>query len=387
MKNYQFLQQKYMVGTYANRGITLVRGDNVYLYDDVKRQYLDMMSNYGVNILGYNNATVKQTIIKQLNTIINLHCSFNNDTRAEASEKLIKKCGEGYAQVYWANSGAEANEAALKFAVLSTGKKKFIYCNHSYHGKTLGALSVIGGEKYRQPFEPLIWATIQVPFNNAASLEKAIDTETAAFILEPIQGESGIISADHGYLKKVREICTSKGVLLIIDEIQTGTGRTGKFLASNWEKVNADILTLGKGLAGGLPVGATVINQKVAGKVARGSHTSTFGGNPLSCCATIAVTELLNEKLLNHVKTIGDYFIESLKKIKSPEITAVRGMGLMIGVEVKNNRNAILKKMQDYGVLVIPAGDNVVRFLPPYIIEKEHVDIAVKTLEKVLQNK
>lgn len=385
MKDYKFFQQKYLVQTYVNRGLTFLKAKGVSLYDVQNKKYLDMMSNYGVNIFGHNHPKITKTIMAQLKRIVDLHCSFNNDVRAEASEKLINKCGEYYSQIYWSNSGTEANEAALKFAVLATGKKKFIYCDHSYHGKTLGALSVTGGKKYRDPFEPLIWQTIQIAYNDLQALEKKIDKDTAAFIVEPIQGESGIIPGAPGYLKKVREICDKKGVLLIFDEIQTGTGRTGKFLASHWEGVNADILCLGKGLAGGLPVGATIVNSKVGSKITKAMHTCTFGGNPLVCAGTLAILELLNEPLLKHILEISKYFIASLKKIKSDLIVDIRGKGLMIGIEVKGKRNDILKKLQENFVLAIPAGDNVVRFLPPYIVKEKDVDFTVEKLSKVLK--
>lgn len=385
MKNYQYLQQKYLVNTYVNRGLTLVKGEGVYLYDENNHKYLDLMSNYGVNILGYNHPQITDTLISQCKNLIDLHCSFNNNARADASEALVKKCGPTYTNIYWSNSGAEANEAALKFAALASGKKKFIYCNHGYHGKTLGALSVSHGIKYRQPFEPLLWSTTEIDYNDPDSLEKAIDHDTAAFIMEPIQGESGIIPSKKGFLKKVKEICDKKGILLIFDEVQTGAGRTGKFLASQWEDVPADIITLGKGLAGGLPVGATIVNSKVNQKISKSIHTSTFGGNPLVCAAVVTVLNLLDDQLLKHVTEIGNYFIEKLKTIKSDLIVDVRGQGLMIGVEVKDKRNEIMKKMQQNDILVIPAGENVVRFLPPYIIEKKHTNIATQTLEKILK--
>ncbi len=387
MKNYQFLQQRYVVNTYPNRQLTLIRGDGVYLYDKQNNQYLDLMSNYGVSIFGYNNKTISEAIIDQLNKLPTLHGSFNNDIRAEASMQLVKRCGENYYQVYWSNSGAEAIEAALKFAVLATGKKKFIACEHAYHGKTLGALSATDGEKYRQSFKPLLWDFSRIPYSDTAALESAIDKDTAAFIVEPVQGEGGLIPPKKGYLKKVKDICRKNNVLLIVDEIQSGTGRTGYFLASHEEKVGADIVCLGKGLAGGIPIGATVVSQKVTLKIPKNSHTSTFGGNPLACAAVLAVLKLLDKKQLDHVKTIGEYLISSLKYLKFSSIIAIRGKGLMIGVVVKaEKRNEILKKLQQEKVLVIPAGENVVRLLPPYIIEKKHVNLVVQKLTKVINN-
>ncbi|MBI2074212.1 MAG: aspartate aminotransferase family protein [Candidatus Levybacteria bacterium] len=384
MKDYQLLQQKYVVNTYPDRHITLIKGDGVYLYDQNNQKYLDMMSNYGVSIFGYNNPHINKFLRNQLKNLVVLHGSFNNNTRALASQKLIEKCKGYYAKVYWANSGTEAIEAALKFAVLATGKKKFISCIGGYHGKTLGSLSATSGEKYKNPFEPLLWQFKQVTFGNEKELEKAIDKDTAAFVVEPVQGESGVIVPPKDYLKKVRDICNKHNILLIIDEIQTGAGRTGDFLAS--EEVSADILCLGKGLAGGLPVGATIVTQNIANKIPKHIHTSTFGGNPFVCAGVIKTLEILDDRLLNQVKNLGEYFINKLKAIKSDLILQVRGKGLIIGVEVKDKRNALLKFLQDEHVLVIPAGENVVRFLPPFIITKENIDFTVEKFKKCVDS-
>lgn len=384
MRNYQYLQQKYTVNTYANRGVTFVKGAGIYLFDENNEKYLDMMSNYGVNIFGHVNRDITDQISKQLNILTTLHGSFNNNIRAEASELLINRSGSSYKFVYWSNSGAEANEAALKFAVTMTGKKKIIACENAYHGKTLGTLSVTAGEKYRKPFLPLLWNVVFIKHNNPQALEEVIDKNTAAFIVEPIQGEGGIYVPDKNYLKKVREICNKYDVLLIVDEIQTGMGRTGSLLSIQKIGVEADILTLGKGLAGGIPVGATLVNQKVASAIFKGLHTSTFGGNPLACAGVMATLNKINSQLLKHVTEIGSYFIDELKSIKSSSILDVRGQGLMIGVEVKEDRNGLLKKLQGEKILAIPAGETVVRFLPPYIVNKKQIDLVINVLKKLL---
>ncbi|HLD01403.1 MAG TPA: aspartate aminotransferase family protein [Patescibacteria group bacterium] len=386
MKDCNYLQQKYTINTYPDRGIVLARGEGVYLYDSDGKKYLDLMSNYGVSILGYGNAKITQAVAKQFAALPTLHGSFNNDQRALASEALVKRCGDGYAKVYWSNSGAEAIETALKFAVLATGKKRFIVCANGYHGKSLGALSATMNEKYRKPFEPLLWKFVQIPFNDIDALKQAIDAETAAFLVEPIQGESGILTPDANYLSKIKKICDEKEILLIIDEIQTGAGRAGEFLASQQQKICADILCLGKGLAGGVPVGATVVSGRVANVIPKHIHTSTLGGNPLACSGVIATLKELDEKLLSHVQDIGTYFINKLKNIDSEQIVAVRGIGCMIGMEVKDKRNTVLKLLQDEKILAIPAGENVVRFLPPLILEKKHVDDAITKITSVLKS-
>ena len=384
MKDYQFLQQKYLANTYVNRGLTFIKGEGMYLYNENNEQYLDMMSNYGVNIFGQCDKEITTSLMEQLKKLTTLHGSFNNDKRALASEMLIKKCGTSYRYVYWSNSGSEANEAALKFAVLATGKKKIITCNHAYHGKTLGSLSVTGGEKYRKPFTPLLWDVVFIEYNNIQALEKEIDADTAAFIVEPIQGEGGIYLPSNDYFRKVRELCDKNNVLLIVDEIQTGMGRTGTFLSIQKADIEADILTLGKGLAGGIPVGATLVNQKVGSAIFKGLHTSTFGGNPLACAGVIATLNKIDNELLEHVCEMGSYFINALRSIKSPKMSAVRGQGLMIGVEAGDNRNTLLKKLQEEKIIAIPAGDTVVRFLPPFIVEKKHIDSVVEVLKNIL---
>lgn len=384
MKNYQFLQQKYLVNTYVNRGIVLVKGDGMYLIDEHGDTYLDMMSNYGVNIFGHSNNDIVQQLCEQLHRLTTLHGSFVNDIRAEASELLVKRCGPSYKSVYWSNSGTEANEAALKFAIMSTGKKKIIACENAYHGKTFGALSVTAGEKYRKPFLPLLWDVVFIKYNDIRALEDNIDTNTAACIIEPIQGEGGIHIPHNDYLKKVRKICNRYGSLLIIDEIQTGIGRTGSFLSIHKQNIEADILTLGKGLAGGIPVGATLVHETVSNVISKGLHTSTFGGNPLACAGVIAILNKLDDEMLKQVREIGSYFIHELQSIKTKRIVNVRGEGLMIGIDILGDRNDILKNMQEKRILVIPSGETMVRFLPPYIVEKKHIDTAIDTLINII---
>ncbi len=387
MGNYNYLQQKYIVNTYVDRQITLVRGKGVFLFDEKQQKYLDLMSNYGVSIFGYNHPSIVKSLTTQLKLLTTLHSSFNNNVRAKASQSLVLRCGGKYSQVYWSNSGAEAIEAALKFAVLATGKRKFIVCENGYHGKTLGALSATAGEKYRKPFEPLLWEFLTIPFDDIHALQNAIDADTAGFMVEPIQGEGGIFIPKPGYLKEVRKICNKNRLLLIVDEIQTGVGRTGEFLATQKEKVFADILCLGKGLAGGIPVGATVVNHQVASAIPKQIHTSTFGGNPLACTGVLATLELLNTKQLREIWMTGRYFLEKLLTLNSNFIFQVRGTGLMLGLAIKENkRDQLLKLLQKEKILAIPAGEDVVRFLPPYIIKEKHIDIAIEKLKKIFSS-
>lgn len=382
--DYSALQQATLANTYVNRGLTLVRGEGAFLYDEKDRPYLDLMSNYGVNVFGYRHPVITKALTEQLNKLTTLHASFANDVRAQASLALVKRCGSNFVQVYWSNSGAEAIEAALKFAVLKTGKKRFIVCDHGYHGKTLGALSATAGEKYKKPFEPLLWNFVSIPFQDSNALMQVITDETAAFIIEPIQGEGGIYVPSSDYLAEVRRICDEKRILLIIDEIQTGVGRTGAFLASHHANVQADIVCLGKGLAGGIPVGATVFTEAIGAAIPKHMHTSTFGGNPLACAGVLATLSLVDENTLEWVSLLGQRFIARLQAISSPWIGEVRGQGLMIGVVVKEKRNQLLKLLQDRQVLVIPAGEDVVRLLPPFVLTDADLDRAIAAFEESL---
>jgi len=386
MKDFKFLQPKYLVNTYPNRGLTFVAGEGVHLIDISGERYLDMMANYGVNIFGYSPSSVNEKLIHQLSRVSVLHGSFNNDTRALAAMRLVKRCGGGLNKVHFSNSGAEAIESALKFAVLATGKKKFIACRNGYHGKTLGALSATAGRSYRGPFEPLLWTFHTIGYGDTARLERAADGDTAALLLEPIQGEGGIAIPHKGYLREAKEICASRNMLMIVDEIQTGNGRTGHFLASGQEGLAYDILCLGKGLAGGIPVGATLVSADIAEKIPRKIHTSTFGGNPLAAAGISATLDLLDEDMLRHIQETGAYFLERLKSLSSGLISQVRGRGLMIGIELKDKRDKVLQFLQRQKILAAPAAHNVIRFLPPYIIEKGHIDHVTGTMERALKD-
>ncbi|MGQ9619075.1 MAG: aspartate aminotransferase family protein [Candidatus Aminicenantia bacterium] len=383
---YNFFKMSFLVSSYVNRGITFVKGENCYLIDEKGEKFLDLMTNYGVNIFGHNHPFIIQKIKEQLEKLVTLHCSFNNDLREEVAKILVERCGNGLSKVYFSNSGAEAIESALKFSVLATGKKKFLSCYGSFHGKTLGALSATFNKKYREPFEPLLWEFYFVPYNNLEAIEETLDESFSAFIVEPFQGEGGVNIPSPGYLKNAKKICDERGVLMIIDEIQTGFGRTGKFLASEEEIDNYDILCLGKGLGGGLPVGATLVSKRVSQNISKSIHSSTFGGNPLVCSGILASLELLNEECIKIVREKGEYFLNKLREIKSELIVEVRGKGFLLGVEVREKRDLILKELQKRKILAIPAGGNVVRFLPPYIIDKREIDGCVSILQEIFDS-
>ncbi len=385
MRDIITLQGLSVVGTYANRGLVLDEGEGVWLKDPSGERYLDLMTNYGVNIFGHGHPEITETLSAQIRRLTTLHGSFANGVRAEAARELLVRCGGGLSRVYLANSGAEAVEAAIKFAVLATGKKRFVRCRSGYHGKTLGALSATDGLKYRTAFEPLLWEFEDIPFDDPGALEAAVDGRTAGFIVEPIQGEGGVHQASAGYLKRASELCAARGALLIVDEIQTGCGRTGTFLASSSEIPRYDIVTLGKGLAGGIPVGATLVSAWVAARIPKSSHTSTFGGSPLAAAGILAVLWLLDENTLTHVREMGAYFARRLGEAGLGVAAEVRGKGLMLGVRAKAGRDLILRELQREKILACPAGPDVVRFLPPYIITREQIDDAIPGIVRAFE--
>jgi len=334
--------------------------------------------------LGHAHPAVLAAINKQAARLISCPEMFYNDMRAQLLEKLTGLAPDGMSRAFLTNSGTETVEAAFKFARYSTGRTKIIATMRGFHGRTFGALSATWNKKYRQPFEPLVPDFVHVPYNNLERLTAAMDENTAAVILEVVQGEGGVHLGDAEYFHGAQELCRERGALLILDEIQTGFGRTGKMFALEHYNLQPDLLCVAKSIAGGLPMGALLIGERV-GELSPGIHGSTFGGNPLTAAASLAaLTALEEEQLPQRAAELGAYLLEELNKIESPLIRDVRGLGLMIGIEIKQKVAPYLQALTERGIFALPAGLTVIRLLPPLVIPQEQVDQVVAALCEVL---
>jgi acetylornithine/LysW-gamma-L-lysine aminotransferase len=383
MTNFYEIETKYGAGVYAKQELSIVRGQGAILFDIDGNEYLDCTSGHGVANLGHAHPKVAAAIAEQASTLITLFESYPNDKRAGLMQKMAS-LEPGLERVFFCNSGTEAVEAALKFARLSTGRTNIIATMRAFHGRTFGSLSATFNKRYREGFEPLVPGFSHVPYNKVEALEVAVDEETAAVILEVIQGEGGVYPADSEYVQAARRICDEKGALLIIDEIQSGFGRTGKMFAFQHFDVTPDLLCCAKSLAGGVPMGAVLIGEKVQ-NLTPGTHGTTFGGNPLSCAAGLAaLTAIEEENLAGQAAEKGAYLMEKLHEIESPLIREVRGLGLMVGIELKQKVSPYLKALQDHNILALNAGMTVLRLLPPLVISYEQLDRVVSALEEIL---
>ncbi len=382
--NLKAVEDEFSVGVYQKRGVAIVRGQGARVWDDAGREYIDCVGGIGVANVGHCNPVVVRAIQEQAARLITCNELFYNDARARCLEWLNRITPEGITRFFLCNSGTEAVEGAIKFARMATGRRRIVAAMRGYHGKTLGSLSATWDKKYRDPFAPLVPDFVHVPYNNAAEFDTAIDEQAAAVILEMVQGEGGVRPATSEFLRAVRKACDERGALLIIDEIQTGFGRTGRMFACEHFGVLPDILTMAKGIAGGVPMGAIGIDRRV-GELEKQSHTSTFGGNPLACAAAAAaITALVEEDLPGRAAQTGAYFFERIRAINSPRIREVRGLGLMFGIELKEKAGAYAQALMREGVLALLAGTTVLRFLPPLLISREDIDRVVAALTKVL---
>lgn len=380
----QNLEDTRLVPMYNKRDIALVRGEGYWLWDNTGKQYYDFASNYGVNILGHSNPAVTEAICSQAGKLLSCHQSFYNDTRASYIEKLTSVLPADLSKIFFNNSGAESIEAALKFARAATGRVNIVAAKRGYHGRTYGALSATADKKYREAYEPLVPGFSHVTYGDADELAQAINTDTAAIILEPVQGESGVHPAPDGYLKAARKLTKDTGTLLIFDEVQTGF-RTGKHFAFEHAGIVPDILCLSKGIANGVPMGVTVTSEAISDALPKGTHGNTFGGAPLAAAAATAVlSEIERNNLLAHSVRVGNYMLEQLSSIESPKIREVRGLGLMIAVELRDRATKYLRGLQEQGFIALPAGATSIRFLPPLVIDEQAVDALVASLAELL---
>ncbi len=378
------LENEFTSGVYGKREIALVRGRGATVWDGDGRAYIDCAAGTAVANVGHCHPAVVAAITRQAQTLITCQEMFYNDERARFMARLAAVLPGDLNRVFLCNSGTEAVEAALKFARLSTGRAEVVAMMRGFHGRTFGSLSATHKPEYREPFQPLVPGFCHVPFGNVARLETAVTEQTAAVILEVVQGEGGVRLADPAYFQAARRLCDERGALLIVDEVQTGYGRTGTLFACEQVGIVPDLICLGKAMAGGLPMGAVGIGAQVQ-KLTPGVHGSTFGGNPLVCAAANAVLDVVEQEgLYGRAAELGAYLREQLQTIPSPLIREVRGLGLLVGVELKIRAMEVVRGLLARGVLALTAGSTVLRLTPPLVITKEEIDQIVEAIIGVL---
>jgi len=381
------LENKLMANVFARKKIVLVEGKGTLVWDINRKEYLDFTSSYGVAALGHSHLKVVKAINEQTKKLISCHSGFYNPKRAELLQKILKLTPNDLNKVFLSNSGAESVECAIKLARKFSGKPEIISFMGAYHGKTMGALSATWDKKYRRPFEPLIPEFKHLPPNNLDKLGKAITDKTAAIIIEPIRGEGGVRLPKNGFLQGVKKICEKKNILLILDEVQTSFGRTGRIFSFEHWNITPDILCLAKPFAGGLPIGITIAKEHIMSSFKIGEHTSTFSGGPVVCAAACAaIDSFLEENLVDNASIQGEYFKSKLEVLKNKHkiIKEVRGLGLMLAIELRKDVYDIIQKAMDNGLLILSAGRTVLRFLPPLIVTKKEIDQAINILDSII---
>jgi LysW-gamma-L-lysine/LysW-L-ornithine aminotransferase len=380
-------EDQYLGHIYQRFPVNIARGKGAKVWDTSDREYIDCMGGYGVAIVGHCNDRVVQAIRTQVEKLIVCHMSLYNDTRLKFLQKLSTITPAGLDKIFFSNSGAEAVEAALKFSRKFTGKAGVIAMNGAYHGKTFGALSVTHNEKYRKSFQPLLQGVKFVPYADPSKVEDAVDETIGTVIVEPIQGETGIIVPPDNAIKNIRKICDQHKLVLVFDEIQSGLGRTGKMWAGQHWNTVPDIMCLAKGIAGGVPMGLTVARTEIIECIKTGEHSSTFSGNPLACAAGYATLEALTEdKLVENAEKTGRYFKENLLMLKERHriVREIRGLGMMLGVELRFDVKDILLDAMQRGLLMLYSGKNIIRLLPPLVMDEQTVSRAIHIIDLVL---
>ena len=376
-------EQRYALEVFPKRDITLVKGSGAEVWDDRGRRYIDCVAGIGVANIGHANPAVADALAEQARTLVACPGIFYNDARARLLAKLAEIAPPGLSRGFFCNSGAETIEAAIKFARLTTGRTGVVSAMRGFHGRTLGALSATHKKQYREGFGPLVPGFTFVPFNNAARLRPAVDEDTAAVVIEPVQGEGGIRPASAEFLRAARDICDETGALLVFDEIQTGFCRTGRMFACEHHGVVPDILCLAKAIAGGVPMGAVLANDRI--RPPPGKHGTTYGGNPLVCAAGLAAIRFMEEEgLAARAERLGEHFRARFEPLLPRRVRAFRQIGLMIGVELRERCRPYIDALAAAGVLTLPAGATVIRLLPPLVIREGQIDEVVEALAGVL---
>lgn len=380
-------ENTYTSGVYSKRPVAIVRGSGASVWDAEGREYIDCMAGHGVANIGHGRSEIAATLAAQAQRLVTCSETLYNDVRAQLLERLVGLLPEGLSRIFLCNSGAEAIEGAFKFARLVTGRTNIIATLRGFHGRSMGALSATWEPHYREPFAPLLPGVSHIRYNNLEAAEAAINEQTAAVVVELVQGEGGVHVATQEFITGLARLCRERGALLIIDEIQTGFGRTGRLFACEHYGVQPDILCLAKALGGGLPMGAICLGTQVveSGRIGKGVHGSTFGGNPLACATALTTLDIIqNEQLPGRAARLGEYALERLRAIHSPLIREVRGKGLLIGIELTRRAQPYLEKLLERGVLALPAGPNVIRLLPPLVITQEQLAHVLDVVEEVL---
>jgi predicted acetylornithine/succinylornithine family transaminase/N-acetyl-ornithine/N-acetyl-lysine deacetylase len=381
------LENRYTSGVYSKRPVAIVRGSGALVWDSDGREYIDCSAGYGVANIGHARPEIAGAIAAQAQRLITCPEIFYNDMRARLLERLARILPNGLDQVFLCNSGTEAVEGALKFARIATGRTGIVATIRGFHGRTMGALSATWEPHFREPFTPLVPGVSHIRYNDLASADAAINEETAAVIIELVQGEGGVHVTCEEYIHGLVSLCHERGALLIIDEVQTGFGRTGRLFACQHYDLQPDILCLAKSLAGGIPMGAICLGQRVmeSGHITRGIHGSSFGGNPLACAAALATLDILEQETLpERAAALGQHALQRLGTLHSPLIREVRGKGLLLGIELKRRVQPYLEALSERGVLALQAGSNVIRLLPPLVITEEQLECVLDVMEEVL---
>ncbi|MDP8299766.1 MAG: aspartate aminotransferase family protein [Candidatus Tantalella remota] len=383
------MYEDYVLSTYTRQDLCLVQGDGVWVEDSEGKKYLDFFPGWAVSGVGHRHPKVVARLSDQLGKILHVSNNFYNELQPQLAKKIIEYSFPG--KVFFSNSGAESNEGAIKLARRHgyPDRYEIITMEKSFHGRTLATLTATGQDKVKEGFAPLPEGFKHVPFNDIDAFVAAVTDKTAAVILEPIQGEGGINVADKGYMQELSKICREKDILLILDEVQTCMGRTGEMFAYRLFDIEPDAITMAKSLGGGLPIGALLVNEKHKDVLPAGSHATTFGGSPIVCAAALGVFDAVEEEdLLRNVVEMGAYLVSALNDLKKkfPLIKTVKGKGLMIGVELDmEDASVIANKCMDEGLLINCTQGNILRIMPPITINTEHIDMAMKTLSKVME--